>query len=174
MRSFAGIAAFCVSVTLMFTSGARAQNVRTIFFVRHADKVSDDVNSPLNGAGRRRALCLATTLSDAHIQQIFTSDLQRTQQTAAPLAEKLHLRPVAIPLSKPDDLIEAIRSGTAENVLVVWHDATLAKVMRALGAPAVAPIAHTEYDRFFILTLFGATTNSQPGFTELRYCDTAK
>lgn len=174
MRIFVVIAVCCTSVPWLFTSGAHAQNVRTIFLVRHADKVSEEADSPLNDAGRRRALCLANMLSDAHIQQIFTSDLQRTQQTAAPLAEKLHLRPVAIPLGKPDDLIEAIRSGTAENVLVVWHDATLAKIMRALGAPSITPIAHTEYDRFFILTLFGGTTNSQPGFTELRYCDPAK
>jgi len=174
VRIFKGIAVFCLAVASMFASGAHAQNVRTIFFVRHADKVSDEVDSPLSEAGRRRAQCLAKTLSDANIQQIFTSDLQRTEQTAAPLAEKLHLRPVAIPLSKPDDLIEAIRMGRAENMLVVWHDATLPKIMRALGAPAITPIAHTEYDRFFILTLFGGTTNSPPGFTELRYCDTLK
>jgi phosphohistidine phosphatase SixA len=155
----------------MFGLGARGQTVSTIFFVRHADKVSDETDAPLSEAGRRRAECLANTLSDARIQQIFTSDLQRTQQTAAPLAEKLHLKPVAIPLSRPDELIEAIRTGKAANVLVVWHDATLPKVMRALGAPAVPPIAHTEYDRFFILTLAGDNTHSQLGFAALRYCD---
>jgi len=47
---------------------------------------------------------LAKTLADAHIQQIFTSDLQRTQQTAAPLAEQLHFKPVPFPLSNVDDL----------------------------------------------------------------------
>jgi phosphohistidine phosphatase SixA len=155
----------------MFGLGARGQTARTIFFVRHADKVSDETDAPLSEAGRRRAECLANTLSDARIQQIFTSDLQRTQQTAAPLAEKLHLKPVAIPLSRPDELVEAIRTGKAASVLVVWHDATLPKVMRALGAPAVPPIAHTEYDRFFILTLPGDNTHSQPGFAALRYCD---
>jgi broad specificity phosphatase PhoE len=123
--------------------GAHAQNVRTIFLIRHADKASDETDAPLNDAGRRRAQCLANTLADAHIGQIFTSDLQRTQQTAAPLAEKLHLKPVAIPLARPDQLIEAIRAGKAENVLVVWHDATLPKILRALGAPDVPPIAHT-------------------------------
>src|ERR1700681_750991 len=153
--------------------GAHAQNMRTIFLVRHADKVSDETDAPLSDAGRRRAECLANTLADAHIQQIFTSDLQRSQQTAAPLAEKLHLTPVAIPLSRPDQLIEAIRAGKAANVLVVWHDATLPKILRALGAPAIPPIAHTEYDRFFILT-FGSKKNSTPGFIVLRYCDGAK
>jgi broad specificity phosphatase PhoE len=158
-------------VVLTFAPAAHAQNTRTIFFVRHADKVSDDTDAPLSDAGHRRAECLAGTLADAQIQQIFTSDLQRTQQTAAPLAEKVHLKPVAIPLSRPDELVEAIRSGKAANVLVVWHDATLPKVMRALGAPPISPIAHTEYDRFFILTLAGDKAPSQPRLTALRYCD---
>jgi phosphohistidine phosphatase SixA len=165
------IALICLFVPFAFHPGAHAQSMRTIFFVRHADKVSDETDAPLSDAGHRRAECLANTLADAHIQQIFTSDLQRTKQTAAPLAEKLHLKPVAIPLSRPDELVEAIRTGKAASVLVVWHDATLPKLMRALGAPAVPPIAHTEYDRFFILTLAGDNTHSQPGFAALRYCD---
>ena len=151
-----------------------AQQARTIYLVRHADKVSDDVDAPLSEAGRARAACLANTLQDANIQQIFTSELQRTQQTAAPLAEKLHLKPVAIPLSKVDDLIEAVRSSKAAGVLVVWHDATLPKILLALGAPEITPIAHTEYDRFFVLTFSSGSKESKPGFVTLRYCDPPK
>lgn len=145
--------------------------MRTIFFVRHADKVSDETDALLSDAGHRRAECLAKTLAEAQIQQIYTSDLQRTQQTAAPLARQLHLKPVAISLSKVDDLIAALRAEKAANVLVVWHDATLPKIMRALGAPEITPIGHTEYDRFFILTFDGDEKNSKPRFTALRYCD---
>jgi len=151
-----------------------AQQARTIYLVRHADKVSDDVDAPLSEAGRVRAACLANTLQDANIQQIFTSELQRTQQTAAPLAEKLHLKPVAIPLSKVDDLIEAVRSSKAAGVLVVWHDATLPKILIALGAPEIAPIGHMEYDRFFILTFSSGSNESKQGFVTLRYCDPPK
>jgi phosphohistidine phosphatase SixA len=171
VNKIARIAASCIFAAFIFASGAHAQNVRTIFFVRHADKVSDDTDAPLSDAGRRRAECLANTLADAHIEQIFTSDLQRTQQTAAPLAEKLHVKPTAIPLSTPDQLVDAIRASKAAHVLVVWHDMTLPKIMQALGAPAITPIGHTEYDRFFILTLTDDKANPQPRFTALRYCD---
>jgi broad specificity phosphatase PhoE len=173
VRIFARIAAFCLFVLLTAAPRAHAQNVRTIYLVRHADKVSDETDALLSDAGHRRAECLAKMLADAHIQQIFTSDLQRTQQTAAPLAEQLYLKPVAIPLSRVDDLVEAIRSEKAANILVVWHDATLPKILRALGAPEISPIAHTEYDRFFILTFDGDKKNSSPRFTVLRYCDCA-
>jgi phosphohistidine phosphatase SixA len=153
---------------------AQAQQPRTIYLIRHADKISDDVDAPLSEAGRVRAACLANTLRDANIQQIFTSELQRTQQTAAPLAEKLNLKPVAIPLSKVDDLIEAIRSSRAANVLVVWHDASLPKILLTLGGPEITPIAHTEYDRFFILIFAAEVKDSKPNFVQLRYCDSPK
>lgn len=155
-------------------SSVRAQQARTIYLIRHADKVSEDVDAPLSDAGRARAACLANTLRDANIQQIFTSELQRTQQTAAPLAEKLNLKPIAIPLSQVDDLIEAIRSSKSANILVVWHDATLGKILLALGGPEITPIAHTEYGRFFILTFAGEGKGSKPTFVQLRYCDSAK
>ena len=107
MRSLARIGRISLLAALIYAQGAHAQNVRTIFFVRHADKVSDDTDAPLSDAGHRRAECLANSLSDAHIQQIFVSDLQRTQQTAAPLAQKLHVKPTAVPLSTPDQLVAA-------------------------------------------------------------------
>jgi phosphohistidine phosphatase SixA len=174
VRVFARIAGICLFAALTLVPGAHAQNVRTIFFVRHADKVSDETDALLSEAGHRRAECLANMLADAHIQRIYTSDLQRTQQTAAPLAEKLQLKPVAIPLRTPDKLIEAVRSDKTENILVVWHDATLPQILRALGAPEITPIAHTEYDRFFILTIVANSKNSKPGFSALKYCICAK
>jgi len=171
MRTLRKFACVCALVSMAFASRAQAQQSRTIYLVRHADKVSEETDSPLSDAGRARAKCLAKTLEDAQVQQIFTSDLQRTQQTAAPLAEILHLKPVAIPIVRPDDLIAAIRSSKAKSVLVVWHDATLPKILSALGAPEITPIEHTEYDRFFVLTLAGDGKDSKPGFAALRYCD---
>jgi len=174
MRNFEAIAVFCLFVMLTSAPGAHAQKIRTIYLVRHADKISDDIDAPLSDAGRKRAECLANTLASAQIQEIFTSDLQRTQQTAAPLAQKLGIKTVAIPIGKPDELAEAIRSSKAANVLVVWHDATLPKILRALGAPEITPIGHTEYDRFFILTMDEDRARPQPRFTALRYCDCTK
>ncbi|HSZ19172.1 MAG TPA: phosphoglycerate mutase family protein [Candidatus Acidoferrum sp.] len=171
MKIFWKIGNICALAFVTLLPRAQAQEARTIYLVRHADKVSEDTDAPPSEAGLARAKCLAKTLEDARIQQIFTSDLQRTRQTAAPLAEKLHLKPVAIPIGKPDDLIEAIRSSKAKSVLVVWHDATLPKILSALGGPETISIAHTEYDRFFILTLDGGGKNSKPGFASLRYCD---
>jgi broad specificity phosphatase PhoE len=171
MRIFWKLACICALASMPFVSQVQAQQTRTIYLVRHADKVSEETDSPLSDAGRTRAKCLAKTLEDAQIGQIFTSDLQRTQQTAAPLAKKLHLKPVAIPIARLDDVVAAVRSSKAKSVLVVWHDATLPKILSSLGAPEITPIAHTEYDRFFVLTLAGDGKDSRTGFAALRYCD---
>ena len=174
MRIISKLALFCVWALLVFTPRLHAQGLRTIYLVRHADKVSDETDALLSDAGHRRAECLATTLADAHIDKIYVSDLQRTQQTAAPLARKLQLKAVPMPLSKPADLIAALRSEKAESVLVVWHGMTLPGVLRALGGPDVPPIAESEYDRFYIFTMVDGATNSKPRFTALRYCDCIK
>jgi broad specificity phosphatase PhoE len=165
------LAIFCGFLVLLCVAHVHAQAVRTIFILRHADKVSDAPDALLSDAGHQRAECLAKMLADTDIQQIFVSDLQRTQQTAAPLAQQRHLKPVAIPLSTPDKLIEAIRSATAANVLVVWHGTTLPGILHALGAPEVPPIAEPEYDRFYILTVAQSKEHSLLNFTALRYCD---
>ena len=159
-----------VFLILLFAPEAHTQ-VRTIFLIRHADKVSDAYDAPLSDEGLARAKCLADTLADAHIDQIFTSDLQRTQQTAAPLLARLGLKPVVIPNTAPDNLVEAIRTTKAANLLVVWHGGTLPKVLQALGGPQVSTIAEPEYDRFYILTLATDAHYPAPRFTTLRYCD---
>lgn len=164
----------CALVTIGFALPAQAQQTRTIYLVRHADKASEETDAALSDAGKERAKCLANTLRDANIGQIFTSELQRTQQTAAPLAGNLGLKPIAVPLSKVDDLIRAIRSSQAPSVLVVWHDATLPAILRTLGAPEIRPIGHTEYDRFFVLTLSRDGDAAKTGFASLRYCDCTK
>lgn len=168
------MALVCACALVVLAPRLQAQGVRTIYLVRHADKVSDDPDAPLSDAGRRRAECLAATLADAHIDKIYVSDLQRTQQTAAPLAKMLHLTPVAMPLGKPLELSGALRAEKAANVLVVWHGATLPGILRALGGPEVPPIAETEYDRFYILTLAGDRNHPDTRFTAWRYCDCAK
>jgi hypothetical protein len=65
VRTFARLAGIYLLLVLTGIPGAHAQNVRTIFLVRHADKVSDDTDALLSEAGHRRAECLAKMLADA-------------------------------------------------------------------------------------------------------------
>src|SRR5688572_10118497 len=69
----------------------------TLIIVRHAEKAGPDGDVPLTDAGHARAAALAHVLRDANISTIFATNLQRTQQTAAPIARALNLTPVIVP-----------------------------------------------------------------------------
>jgi phosphohistidine phosphatase SixA len=92
-------------------------------------------------------------LRSASISTIFVTDLQRTQQTAAPIAKALNLTPVVVPAMDTAGLaakLAALPAGTT--ALVVNHNPNVIQLATAFGAKNVAAMAETEYDRMMILT----------------------
>jgi phosphohistidine phosphatase SixA len=140
-----------------WSSVAPAQPARTVILVRHAERsggTSPEVG--ISEAGRCRAEVLAGMLADAGVRHIFTSEVGRTQQTAAPLAKRLNLAPEVVPAKDVDVLVAKLRSGPAGGVaLVVGHSNTVPDIIERLGGGGVAPIADSEYDRLFVVTLNG-------------------
>jgi len=53
-------------------------------------------DAPLSPAGNERARQFSRVLKDAKVQRIYVTDVQRTQQTAGPIAASLHIRPIVI------------------------------------------------------------------------------
>jgi phosphohistidine phosphatase SixA len=143
------------------------QNVRTIILVRHAEKASAAADAPLSPEGEKRAECLAATLKDAGIKQIYVTDAKRTQQTAAPLAKAFKLKPTILPAKDPNALIKNLVYTGGGNILVVGHSDTLPFVIARIQGGTVAPIGENEYDRMFILTV--AEAAGMPA-TTLHYC----
>jgi broad specificity phosphatase PhoE len=122
-----------------------------ILLVRHAERpaassAGDDPS--LTDAGKARAERLATVLADAGIRAVFVTRFRRTQETAAPLAERLKLTPIVE--SATDDLVTALKARGDETRLVVGHSDTLPDVITAFGGPAVA-IGDDDYDDLFVL-----------------------
>jgi len=77
-----------------------------LFIVRHGDAIpeEDEIipsgiydDLPLSRIGREQAEALAERLSDARFDAMYSSPLLRCQQTAAPLAERLHMTPTLVP-----------------------------------------------------------------------------
>jgi broad specificity phosphatase PhoE len=130
---------------------------QSVILVRHAERaggMSGDV--PISEAGRCRAEALAKMLADTGITHIYTSEVVRTQQTAAPLAKKLGITPEVIPAKDVDALVEKLRAGGKQGVaLVVGHSNTLPEIVARLGGGAVPPIADNEYGRMMIVTVTG-------------------
>ena len=148
---------------------ATAQNVHTIFLVRHAEKQGPAAPDALSPAGEKRAECLAKMLKDASIKQIYVTDAKRTQQTAAPLAAALKLTPTVLPAKDPATLIRDLTYAGAGNVLVVGHSNTLPFVLARMKAGTVE-IAENEYDRMFVLTIMEGAAAT---VATLHYCECA-
>ena len=110
---------------LLCQMAAAQQNVRTVFLVRHAEKASTAADAPLSPEGEKRAECLAATLKDAGIKQIYVTDVTRTQQTAAPLAKALKIKPTILPAKDPNALIKNLAYTGGGNILVVGHSDTV-------------------------------------------------
>jgi phosphohistidine phosphatase SixA len=156
-----------IPALLLCQLAAAQQNVRTIFLVRHAEKASAATDAPLNAEGEKRAECLATTLKDAGIKQIYVTDALRTQQTAAPLAKALKIKPTILPAKDPNALIKNLVYTGGGNILVVGHSDTVPFVIARLQGGTVAPIGENEYDRLFVMTIVEAA--GMPAST-LHYC----
>ena len=148
---------------------ATAQNVHTIFLVRHAEQASG-ADAGLTAAGKKRAECLAGMLKDAGIKHIFVTDAKRTQETAAPLAGDVKLTPSVIPAKDPNTLIRDLTYSGAGNVLVVGHSNTLPFVLARMKAGTIPPIGETEYDRMFVLTVMEGATATM---ATVHYCEGA-
>jgi phosphohistidine phosphatase SixA len=135
-------------------AAAPASAAVTVFLARHAERSGDmDSDPPLSPAGRERAELLARMLADAGIRRIYTSELKRVQETAAPLARKLGIAPQQI--DGNDALVAAVRSLTSGAVLVVGRTSTIPDLIAALGGPTIPRIAEDEYDNLFVLTISG-------------------
>ncbi len=78
--------------------------MKTIYLVRHGETLANRqgilqgwTNNPLDDTGLKQASALVTRASRVPLAAIYTSDLIRTQQTAAPLAEARGITPVVLP-----------------------------------------------------------------------------
>ncbi len=159
-------AAFAV---FLFSNWALAQQgPRTIFVVRHAEKATTAPDSPLNAAGEKRADCLAKTLKDAGIKQIYVTDAKRTQQTAAPLAKLLKVTPTILKGNDMSGLVRNLFYGASGNALVVGHSDTLPVIVARVQGGTVPAVNENEYDRLIVVTMID--NNGTPAST-LHYCE---
>jgi phosphohistidine phosphatase SixA len=152
------------AAALMFLSSTPAA---TVIVVRHAERASGGMSTdvPLSAAGHSRAKELARVLKDAGVKTIITTDLQRTGQTAAPLAERLGIQATALPAKDLDGLVKHLKALGPEDVaLVVGHSNTVPLIVERVGGIAVAPLADSEYDRLFVVN-----TTGKPSVLALRF-----
>ena len=128
-------------VCICAASPSLAHAQRVIFLLRHGERLEYETpDGPLSEAGSARARRLVHLLKDAGVTAIFTSELQRTIQTAQPLATALN-----IPLTP-------IGGGGAEQVR-----ATLARLRNVDSNDVVVIVGHQNT----VLMMLKAFANEQ-------------
>jgi phosphohistidine phosphatase SixA len=123
-----------------------------IFIVRHAEKGTDPPDNPhLTAAGQQRAKDLESYLKGKKIRRIYSTETNRTKETAAPLSESTG-KPVVIYRNDTVKamLLRIIESG--ENTLIVGHSNTILPMLDALPIKhSITAIADNDYDNIFIV-----------------------
>lgn len=157
------------------SAGKSSSPPTIVFFVRHAEKASDDPRDPsLSEAGRARALVLADLLAQAGVTHLFATEYRRTRETLEPLASKLGMEIWKTSSKATDVLVRAIEALPAGSVAVVaGHSNTIPLVIRRLGgevarikeAPEGPMLEDDEYDRLFVVIFAGSAAR----VLELRY-----
>lgn len=143
-------------VVLEFVTTALACAQKAVYIVRHAEKAGNDKTSPLTTAGTQRAEALARHLKDASITAIYTSDARRTQDTAAPIATALKVKPDVVNDGDAATIFKKVTTDQPnEVVLVVGHSNTVPDLIKLWGVTAPVEIKESEFDKLFVLVPTG-------------------
>lgn len=144
---------FSVLAVLSFSPPTfAATGSATIILVRHAEKAGPKGDVPLSAEGRERADLLAWMLKPAGVTHIFSSQLIRARETAAPLASATQVQPEIIRVEDLDALVARLKELPSDAVaVVVNHSTTVPEIIEKLGAGKIAPIEETDYNRLIVV-----------------------
>lgn len=136
------------------------QATTTVIFVRYADPAKDQGSNPgLSPAGQARAEELSRVLGDvdvvAGVDAIFTTQYRHTQETADPIARRLHLPVQTVDVTDIRGLLKRIQKHyKGKIVLVITHPDPIAELIRELhGSKKLPLLASDEYDNLYIVSI---------------------
>jgi phosphohistidine phosphatase SixA len=124
----------------------------TIYIVRHAEKSTEPKNDPhLTVQGEQRAIALKELLQNKKVKQIFSTNTNRTKETAMPIS---NLANIPIQLYNNDTTSNFYKHIflSKKNTLVVGHSNTVLKMLDSLHLQGnVKSIGDNVYDNLFIV-----------------------
>ncbi|NVJ59742.1 MAG: histidine phosphatase family protein [Gammaproteobacteria bacterium] len=134
----------------------------SIYLVRHAEKDNSQRNPHLTEKGNRRAQKLAQYLVNKNITAVFSTNYNRTLQTATPIADLINVSIQLYDPSKLDSFATQLKS-MKENILVVGHSNTTPELASKLSGVNVQPMSEQDYHRLLIVSFENDTIQ----FTEI-------
>jgi len=130
---------------------------RTIVLVRHAEKGTEGGKDPsLSDRGKARAKVIAGMLAGAGVTRLVSTPYKRTQETLAPLAEKLSLKVDSEAPEKTKDLLKAAPDGAV--TVVATHSNIVPPLVKEFANGAKLRgvdgdlLAEEDFGRIVIIT----------------------
>lgn len=151
---------FSASTTISFAQ----EEITTYYFIRHAEKDRSDAtnkNPNLTEKGQARAQDWATILKDIPFDAVYSTNYNRTQQTATPTAKEHNLDVLEYdPRTLYNDDFKTATQG--KTVLVVGHsNTTPAFVNTVLKERKYPDIDDNNNGNLYVVTIVGETITVQ-------------
>jgi 2,3-bisphosphoglycerate-dependent phosphoglycerate mutase len=132
-----------------------SEEITTIILVRHAEKMKDQQNPNLTKEGKLRAEKLKNILSTISLNSIYSSDYNRTQQTAEPTS---NAQRIEITNYDPRALNEfgnmLLQTKAGEKILVVGHSNTTPVLLNYfMKEKVVESISESDYGNLYIVNI---------------------
>lgn len=138
----------------VFSCGPK-QEPKTIYIVRHAEKILVGDDPELSVAGTVRSKKLAQILESKEIKHIYSTNTIRTKATVQPLADKLGVSIELYDVKNHDELVKNLRVEKGDAV-VVGHSNTIQDVVNYFvgSGEKYTELNDIEYDYIFVVELF--------------------
>ena len=149
---------FVLMFVISTTVTSAQEETTTYYFVRHAEKDrSDKTNKDphLIDKGQLRALSWSIILKDIDFDAVYSTNYNRTKETAAPTAQSKNLE---VQLYDPRDMYNEgfIKATAGKKVLVVGHSNTTPSfVNKVLGEERYENIDDSNNGNLYIVTRIG-------------------
>ncbi len=141
-----------------------------LYAIRHGEKEAGP-NPGLTPMGHARAAALAETLAKVDVDVIFSSDYRRCQETVAPVAKLLGIKPTIIEaadLRKQFDALRALPPGST--AILCGHANTVPMLVQALGSECpgleFGMFPEDAFDRLLVIT-YAAGEDAPPEKTKV-------
>jgi len=132
------------------------KEIFTIYLVRHAEKDLSANNSsdpPLTECGEQRAESLKRLLSDVHLDRVYSTNYNRTKNTALPTAISKGLKVVEY---NPQNLkyFSKLLIDSSQDALVVGHSNTTGVLAGLLVGEDIGDFDLAIYNRVYQVVLY--------------------
>lgn len=151
---------FILIFTLLLSLNSFSQETTKYFFIRHAEKNRTDIknkNPNLTEKGNQRAIYWSQVLKNVKFDAVYSTNYNRTIQTAKPTALKNNLD---VEFYNPRDLfdVEFKKNTTGKTVLIVGHSNTTPMfVNKVLGKEKYTRIDDNNNSNLYIISIINKT-----------------